>query len=219
MQLGLGVEETDQVDVPVHPEFRLLQLKLTLTEDPGTGAGGITDNNDLQIVHLSERQVNRVPELRVEVVAGAVPTPLVEHCPEGFHVEGDTVARCDCLAHIVSREAVRKIELMIKPGFRGVVKRPGCQTKAGEGSEIVGFDPVHDSGAHFLGGGRRSVVHFPFKIHFQRGVGLMGDGTSYRQWRASAQSESHGHASSRRGVTRQGGDFSTPTVAHPRNQL
>jgi len=47
MQLGLSVEETDKVGVPVHPEFRLLQLKLALAEDPGAGTGRITDSNDL----------------------------------------------------------------------------------------------------------------------------------------------------------------------------
>ena len=47
MQLGLSIEEAGKVGIPVHPEFRLLQLKLALTEDPGAGAGGITDGNDL----------------------------------------------------------------------------------------------------------------------------------------------------------------------------
>ena len=133
--------------------------------------------------------MNYVPELRVEMVAGAVPAPLVEQGPEGFDVEGDAVARRDRLAHIVGREAIRKIELVVKPGLRSVVERLGCQTKAGEGSEIVGFDPVHDSRAHFLGCGRGSVVHFPLKMYVQRGTGLMGDGTSYRQWRVKRRAK------------------------------
>jgi hypothetical protein len=111
--------------------------------------------------------VNHVPKLRVEVVAGAVPTPLVEQSPEGFDVESDTVARRDCLAYMVSHQAVRKIELVVKPGLGGVLKCLGCQTKAGEGSEIIGLDPVHDSRAHFLGCGRSSVVHFPLKMDVQ----------------------------------------------------
>jgi len=134
-------------------------------------------------MHLSKRQVNYIPELRVKVVAGAVPTPLVEQGPEGFDVEGNAVARRDCLTHIVSREAIRKIELVIKPGLCSVVERLGCQAKAGEGSEIVGFDPVHDSGTHFLGCDRGNIVHLLLKMYVQQGTGFMEDGTSYRQWR------------------------------------
>ena len=130
-----------------------------------------------------------VPELRVEVVTGAVPTPLVEQGPERFDVESDTVARRDCLAYIVGREAIRKIELVIKLGLCSVVERLGCQTKAGEGSEIVGFDPVHDSRAHFLRCGRGSVVHLPLKMYVQWGTGFMGDGTSYRQWRIKGRAK------------------------------
>lgn len=127
--------------------------------------------------------MNYVPELRVEVIAGAVPTPFVEQGPEGFDVKGDAVARRDCLAHVVGREAIRKIELVIKSGLCSVAEGLGCQTKAGEGSEIVVFDPVHDARVHFLGCGRGSVVHFPLKVYVQRGTEFMGDGTSYREWR------------------------------------
>ena len=118
--------------------------------------------------------MNYVPELRVEVIAGAVPTPLVEQGPEGFDVKSDAVARRNCLAYIVGRETIRKIELMIKPGLCSVVEGLGCQTKAGESSEIGGFDPVHDARAHFLGCGRGSVVHFPLKMYVQRGLSLWG---------------------------------------------
>jgi len=100
-------------------------------------------------MHLSKRQVKRVPKLRVEVVAGAVPTPFVERNPESFDVEGDTVARRDCLTHVVRRQAIRKIELVIEPGLSGMVKCLGCETKGGESSEIIGLDPVHDPRAHF----------------------------------------------------------------------
>jgi hypothetical protein len=47
VKLGLGIEEANQVGVPVHPEFRLLQLKLALAEDPGAGAGRIADSNNV----------------------------------------------------------------------------------------------------------------------------------------------------------------------------
>ena len=97
------------------------------------------------------------------MVAGVVPTSFVEQGPEGFDVEGDTIARRDCLTDVVRREAIRKIELVIKPGLSRMVKCLGCETKAGEGSEIIGFDPVHDPRAHFLWCGNRSVVHFPLE--------------------------------------------------------
>ena len=104
--------------------------------------------------------MNHVPKLRVEVVAGAVPTPFVEQGPEGFDVEGDAIARRDRLTHIVGRQAIGKVELVIEFGLGGVVKCLGCQTKIGEGSKIIGLDPVYDPRAHSLGCGRRSVVHF-----------------------------------------------------------
>lgn len=78
-------------------------------------------------------------------------------------MEGDTIAGRDRLAHIVRRQTICKIELMVEPGLRGAVERLGCQTKAGEGSEIIGFDPIYDPGAHFLWYGRRSTVHFPLE--------------------------------------------------------
>ena len=111
--------------------------------------------------------MNYVPKLRVEVVAGAVPTPLVEHGPECFDVEGNTVARRDCLGHIVGSQAIRKPELMIKPGFGSVVKRLGGQAKTGEGPEIIGFDPVDDPRTHFLGCSCGTAVHFSLKMYAQ----------------------------------------------------
>ena len=121
--------------------------------------------------------MNHVPKLGVEVVAGAVPTPFVEQGPEGFDVEGDAIARRDRLGHIVGRQAIRKVELVVKPGLCSVVKCLGCQTKAGEGPEIVGFDPLDDPRAHLLGCGRRRVVHFSLKMYVQRESGLMGNRT------------------------------------------
>ena len=107
--------------------------------------------------------MNYVPKLRVEVVAGIIPTPFVEQSPECFDVEGDTIARCDCLTHVVRRQAIRKIELVIEPGLSSMVKCLGCKTKAGEGSEIIGFDPVRDPRAHFPWCGYRSAIHFSLK--------------------------------------------------------
>lgn len=115
-------------------------------------------------MHLPKRQVKHVPKLGVEVVAGAVPTPLVKQGPEGFDVEGDTIARRNRLTPTVRRQAIRKIELVIKLGLSSVVKRLGRQTKAGEGSEIIGFDPAYDPEAHFLWCGRGSVVHLPLTV-------------------------------------------------------
>lgn len=94
--------------------------------------------------------MKHVPKLRVEVVAGTVPTPFVEQGPEGFDVEGNAIARRDRLTYIVSRQAIRKIELMVEPGLSSVVECLGCRTEAGEGPEIIGFDPIYDPRAHFL---------------------------------------------------------------------
>ena len=123
--------------------------------------------------------MDHVPKLGVEVVAGAVPTSLVERGPEGFDVESDAVARRDCLAHIVSHQAIRKVELVVQPGLGSVFKRLGCQTKAGERPEIIGFDPVHDPRAHFLRCGCGSVVHYPWSVGGQRETGFVGDGISH----------------------------------------
>jgi len=107
--------------------------------------------------------VKHVPKLRVEMVTGTVPTPFIEQGPEGFDVEGNTITRRDRLTHMISCQAIRKIELMIEPGLSSAVKCLGRQTKAGEGSKIIGFDPVYDPRAHFLWRGRRRVVHFPLE--------------------------------------------------------
>jgi hypothetical protein len=57
--------------------------------------------------------MNHVPKLRVEVVAGAVPTSFVEEGPESFDVKGNAIARRDRLAHTVSGQAIGEIELVI----------------------------------------------------------------------------------------------------------
>ena len=57
--------------------------------------------------------MDHVPKLRVEVVAGAVPTAFVEEGPEGFDVKGDAIARRDRLTETVSGQAIRKIKLVV----------------------------------------------------------------------------------------------------------
>ena len=107
---------------------------------------------------------------------------------------------------------------MVKPRLGSVVKRFGCQTKAGEGSEIVGFDPVDNPRAHFLGCDRRNVIHFSWRMYVQPGTELMGDGTSYRQSRTRTKRRAKVTVTRVASACDTGnGDFSTP-VARPRNQ-
>lgn len=95
--------------------------------------------------------MNHVPELRVEVVAGAIPTPFAEQGPKGFDVKGDAIARCNRLTDIVGRQTIREAELVVEPGFCNTVKCLGSQAQAGKSSEIVGLDPAGDQRAHFVG--------------------------------------------------------------------
>ena len=107
--------------------------------------------------------MDHVPKLRVEVVAGAVPTAFVEEGPEGFDVKGDAIARRDCLTDTVSGKAIHEIKLVIKPGLCCMVKSFGGQTKIGEGSEIIELDPVRDPRADFLRNGCRRIDHLPLE--------------------------------------------------------
>ena len=155
--------------------------------------------------------MKHIPKLRVEVVAGAVPTPFVEQGPEGFDMKGDTITRRDCLTHIVSGQAIRKIELVIEPGFGSVAKCLGCQAKGSEGSEIIGLDPVHDPRANFLWCSRRIVVHLSLEgRRLARELDAQEMETSHRRVAYvlhKPYGQSHGHASRVRVLRGWDGDF------------